>query len=140
MKHCYNRVHGLSLNSMSYAEKGVVPNSNELIKYLKMYYNYVATPEKPSFGIKNNFLKDILKKTRIPFVDLDNLIPSIPDLERNKRKWVCAYHRYNGVMCAYRKCFLMYQHLQDIDSLKEQPSKKASIQDSKEEPIDFELY
>jgi hypothetical protein len=127
--HSTKFIHGLFYCPFNHVEHAFLPHSNDIGPLLKLYYNMIATTDKPLFAFKNKSLKAILNEQEIPSLDLDDpncKFPSLQDIENAfGDRYACGYHkkpprdgRNIAYRCAYRKCANIWryikQQLQDL--------------------------
>jgi hypothetical protein len=127
IKHTTKFVNGLYYAPFNPVEHAFLPHSDDVGVLLKSYYDLIASPEKPKFAFKNQFLKPILEKENIPYIDLDDLqynIPSINTIENIfGNNYACGYHKKPprdgsniAYRCAYRKTNHLWRYLKNKEN------------------------
>jgi hypothetical protein len=112
--------HGLFYRPFNPDNYCFIYKSKDIGDVLQIWYDMIATDERPLFGYKNPQLGKILSDINIPCIDLDKDL-HFPRYEFIQNKYndsyLCAFHkkprnwRNNKLVCALRKAGHLYREV-----------------------------
>src|SRR5882757_1424056 len=115
-----NYVHGLHYLPFNHKYFCYIYDYKDIGKLLTMWYEMIATEERPYFAYKNYQLGKILNEINIPAIDLDNKELNFLTVEELQKKYkdnyLCAFHKRsmnsNKILtCALRKSAHIYREI-----------------------------
>ena len=81
--------------------KSKMMRSEDLLYHLKDIHSVLSSKEKPNFGVKQRFLKDLLVHAGIPFVNLDDERLNCPSLGELMKRFsnvkICHTHGHSRI-------------------------------------------
>jgi len=112
--------HGLFYRPFNPNDYCFLYKSSDIGSVLQIWYDMIATDEKPLFGYKGYQIGKILSDNNIPCIDLEKDLnfPSYANIqEKYGDNYLCAYHkrprnwRANKLICALRKSGHLYREI-----------------------------